>query len=113
MGAKGKMHTRIPASSFSRVEKLEEKPSDYLILAVERIDSALEEILTRYKKGDLKEFPKFEINFGIDPLMEDEKEKLEEIYRNAGYSVSFELKKTKDKYMGSVLVLIMKLAIMK
>lgn len=113
MGAKEKMHTRIPASSFSRVEKLEEKPSDYLILAVERIDSALEEILTRYKKGDLKEFPKFEINFGIDPLMEDEKEKLEEIYRNAGYSVSFELKKTKDKYMGSVLVLIMKLAIMK
>lgn len=105
------MHTRIPASSFSRVAKPKETDSDYLILAVERIDSTLEEILIKYKNGHINSFPKFEINFGIDPLMENEKEKLENIYRKAGYSISFELKKENDKYMGNVLVLIMKLSI--
>ncbi len=104
------MHTRIPASSFSRVEN-KETDSDYLILAVDRIDSALEEILKKYKNGDINSFPKFEINFGIDPLMENEKEKLESIYKKAGYSISFELKKKNDKYMGNVLVLIMTLSI--
>lgn len=105
------MHTRIPASSFSKVENSEENSSDYLVLAVERIDSALEEILKKYKNGEIKNFPKLEINFGIDPLMENEKEKIEEIYKKAGYSISFELKRTTDKYMGNVLVLIMILTI--